>query len=88
MAPLLLRGLARDTARRAVELYRDRLLPLARSSADTLRAGLVTGKNSLSELVTAQRALVDTQITLAANLADFHRYNAMLATLTGASDQT
>ena len=76
----------RDTARRNVELYRDRLLPLARSGADTLRAGLVTGKNSLTELVTAQRALVDTQITLAANLADFHRYHAMLATLIGAAE--
>jgi len=34
----------RDTARRNVELYRDRLLPLARAGADSLRAGLVTGK--------------------------------------------
>ena len=76
----------RETARRNVELYRDRLLPLARAGADSLRAGLVTGKNSLSELVAAQRALVDAEITLAANLADFHRYHAMLATLTGAAD--
>lgn len=78
----------RDTARRNVELYRDRLLPLARSGSDTLRAGLVTGKNSLTELVAAQRALIDAQITLAANLSDFHRYNSMLATLTGAADQS
>jgi outer membrane protein TolC len=76
----------RDTARRNVELYRDRLLPLARAGADALRAGLVTGKNSLAELVAAQRALVEAEITLAANLADFHRYHAMLATLTGAAD--
>ncbi len=76
----------RDTARRNVDLYRDRLLPLARQGADSLRAGLVTGKNSLTELVMAQRALIDAQATLAASLADFHRYNSMLATLTGAAD--
>lgn len=78
----------RDTARRNVELYRDRLLPLARQGADSLRTGLVTGKNSLTELVAAQRVLIDTQTTLAANLADFHRYNSMLATLTGTADQS
>ena len=77
----------RDTALRSVELYRDRLLPLARQGADSLRAGLVTNKNSLSELVAAQGALIDAQTTLAANLADFRRYNSMLATLTGAADQ-
>ena len=76
----------RDTANRTVALYRDRLLPLAHQSADSLRIGLVTGKNSLTELVIAQRALIDAQTTLAANLADFHRYNSLLATLTGAAD--
>ena len=78
----------RDTALRSVELYRDRLLPLARRGADSLRTGLVTGKNSLTELVAAQRALIDAQTTLAASLADLHRYNSMLATLTGAADQS
>ena len=78
----------RDTALRSVELYRDRLLPLARQGADSLRTGLVTGKNSLTELVAAQRALIDAQTTLAASLADLHRYNSMLATLTGAADQS
>lgn len=77
----------RETAQRNVELYRDRLLPLARQSANTLRQGLVTGKNSLGELVGAQRALIDAQTTLTASLADFHRYHAMLATLAGAADQ-
>jgi len=76
----------RDTALRSVELYRDRLLPLARQGADSLRVGLVTNKNSLTELVAAQRTLIDAQTTLAAHLADFHRYNSMLATLTGAAD--
>jgi outer membrane protein TolC len=73
----------RDTALRSVELYRDRLLPLARQSADSLRIGLVTNKNSLTALVAAQRALIDAQTTLAANVADFQRYHALLATLTG-----
>lgn len=76
----------REIARRNVELYRDRLLPLARQGADSLRNGLVTGKNSLTELVAAQRALIDAQTTLAASLADLHRSTAMLATLAGAAD--
>lgn len=77
----------RDTARRNVELYRDRLLPLARQSADALRTGLATGKNSLTDLVLARRTLIDVQTTLAASLADFHRHDSMLATLTGTADQ-
>jgi outer membrane protein, heavy metal efflux system len=72
-----------DTARRNVELYRDRLLPLARQSTDALRQGLVTGKNTLLELVAAQRALIDAETTLAANQADLHRFSAMLMTLSG-----
>ena len=72
-----------DTARRSADLYRDRLLPLVRSSADNARAGLLTGKTSVADLIAAQRALVDLQATLAANLADSHRYAAMLATLAG-----
>jgi cobalt-zinc-cadmium efflux system outer membrane protein len=76
-----------DTARRTSELYRDRLLPLARAASDNARAGLVTGKTSLADLIAAQRALVEAQTVLAANLSDSHRYSAMLVTLTGAADQ-
>ncbi len=76
-----------DTARRNAELYRDRLLPLARSASDNARSGLVTGKTSLADLISAQRLLVDTQTTLAANLSDSHRYTALLAALAGATDQ-
>lgn len=71
-----------DTARRNVSLYRDRLLPLAQQAAEATRQGVVTGKNSLFELVAAQRALVDAQTNLSAYLADYRRYAAMLATLT------
>jgi outer membrane protein, heavy metal efflux system len=77
-----------DTARQNIALYRDRLLPLARQSADTIRQGLVTGRNTLTELIAAQRVLIDTQTTLAANVADFHRFAAMLETLTGAADHS
>jgi cobalt-zinc-cadmium efflux system outer membrane protein len=76
-----------DTAHRNVVLYRDHLLPLARQTAETLRQGLVTGKNSLLELVNAQRVLVETQTTLAANLADYQRFRAMLETLTASSTE-
>lgn len=72
-----------ETARRNVELYRDRLLPLARQGADTVRQGVVTGSTTIAELVMAQRSLIDVQTALAANLADFHRFHAMLETLTG-----
>jgi outer membrane protein TolC len=74
----------RETARRNVELYRDRLLPLARQSSDSLRLGLVAGKSSLTELVAAQRALIDTQATLAAYEADLLRAESLLATLAAA----
>jgi cobalt-zinc-cadmium efflux system outer membrane protein len=72
-----------ETARRNVELYRDRLLPLARQGADTVRQGVVTGSTTIAELVMAQRSLIEVQTALAANLADFHRFRAMLETLTG-----
>ncbi|MSU25065.1 MAG: hypothetical protein EXS32_14755 [Opitutus sp.] len=75
-----------DTARRNADLYRDRLLPLSRQAADQARAGLLTGKASVTDLVTAQRALVDVQTNLASHLADSHRYAAMLQTLAGATD--
>ena len=75
-----------DTARHNADLYRDRLLPLARAVADNARAGLLTGKTTVTDLVAAQRALVEAQNTLAANIADSHRYAAMLATLAGSAD--
>jgi len=77
-----------ETARRNVELYRDRLLPLARQGADNARQGLVTGAATVAELVIAQRSLIEAQTGLAANLADFHRFRAMLETLTGTTDRS
>ncbi|MBI5767668.1 MAG: TolC family protein [Verrucomicrobia bacterium] len=75
-----------ETARRNLELFRDKLLPLARQGAEATQQGLINGSVSIAELVVAQRSLVDAQISLAANLADFHRYRAMLATLAGTTD--
>lgn len=72
-----------ETARRNVDLYRDRLLPLARQGAEVTRQGLVTGKNTLLELVAAQRAVIDAQTGLASNLADVARFTAMLENMTG-----
>jgi outer membrane protein TolC len=76
-----------ESARRNVELYRDRLLPLARQGADNVRQGLVTGTTSISDLIIAQRLLIDAQTALAANLTDFHRFRAMLETLTGSGTE-
>ena len=77
-----------ETARRNVELFRDRLLPLARQGADNARQGLVTGSTTVAELVIAQRSLIEAQTGLAASLADFHRFRAMLETLTGTTDRS
>jgi outer membrane protein, heavy metal efflux system len=77
-----------ETARRNAALYRDRLLPLARQGADAARQSLSTGAGNITELVTAQRSLVDVQTALAVNLADFHRYRAMLELLAGGTDRT
>jgi outer membrane protein TolC len=77
-----------ETARRNVELYRDKLLPLARQAADAVRQNLAAGTSSISELITAQRSLVDAQTALAASQADFHRFRAMLEVLTGAATRT
>ena len=75
-----------ETARRNIELFRDKLLPLARQASEATRSGLINGGVTIAELVVAQRSLVDTQTSLAANVADFYRYRAMLATLAGAPD--
>jgi cobalt-zinc-cadmium efflux system outer membrane protein len=72
-----------DAARRTTDLYRTKLLPLARQSADAARQNLVNGSTTIAELVMAQRTLVEAETTLAASTADFHRYSAMLQTLTG-----
>jgi outer membrane protein, heavy metal efflux system len=77
-----------ETARRNIELYRDKLLPLARQSADAVRQALINAGTSVSDLVTAQRTLVDAQTALAANLADFHRYRAVLEVLAGAGQRS
>lgn len=77
-----------ETARRTVELYRDRLLPLARQGADSVRQDLTSGKATLTELLAAQRNLIDAKTALAAGLADFHRYHAMLHVLAGSPDHS
>jgi outer membrane protein, heavy metal efflux system len=77
-----------ETARRNVELYRDKLLPLARQGADAVRQGLATGTMTIADVVTAQRSLIEAQTALASNQADFHRYRALLELLTGATNRS
>lgn len=72
-----------ETSLRQVTLYRDRLLPLARQAAENARAGLVTGRTSLGDLVQAERALVDTQAALSTHQSDHQRHHALLGLLTG-----
>ncbi len=72
------------TSRENVELYRDRLLPLARSAVENTRSALVSGQSNLFDLVSAEKNLRAAQTSLANNLADYHRAAALLETLTGA----
>jgi cobalt-zinc-cadmium efflux system outer membrane protein len=77
-----------ETAQRNVVLFRDRILPLARQGADAVNQSLAAGKATVAELILAQRSLIEAQTSLAANLADLHRFNAMLHLLTGTADPT
>jgi outer membrane protein TolC len=75
-----------DTARRNVALYRDRLVPLARAAAEATRQGLVTGKNSLFELIMAQRALIEAETNLVIGTVEYHHSAEMLATVVMGED--
>ena len=83
-------GLLRDqlnkieTLHHHVELFRDRLIPTARQTLDTNRAGYQSGKVGFQELVTSERSLRDFESTQRQHLADYQVALAELEALVGA----
>ena len=72
-----------DTFRHHVDLFRDRLLPLARQTVEASRAGYETDKTSFLELITVQRTLRDSEATYARHLADYRTALAELEAVVG-----
>jgi outer membrane protein TolC len=70
-------GLVRDqlkkieTAAHHYELYRDKILPLARQTVQSNRAAYETSSANFLELITAQRVLQDVESTYVNHLSDY-----------------
>jgi outer membrane protein TolC len=73
-----------DTFRHHADLFRDRLLPLARQTVEASRAGYETDKTSFLELITVQRALRDSEALYYRHLADYRIALAELEAVVGA----
>ncbi len=85
-------GLVRDqikkieTAAHHYELYRDKILPLARQTVQSHRAVYETSSNNFLELITAERVLQDVESTLLHHLADYRVALAELDAIVGVGD--
>jgi cobalt-zinc-cadmium efflux system outer membrane protein len=71
-----------DTTRRTLALYREQLLPAVLQTAENLRTGLITGKTTVAEFVTARRQQLDVELAIAASTADLQRLHAMMELFT------
>jgi cobalt-zinc-cadmium efflux system outer membrane protein len=65
-------------ARTAVQLYEQRLVPLAREQIEAARAGFVTSQNSFSTLIEAEHSLRSAELELQLVRADLNRRRAEL----------
>lgn len=85
-------GLVRDqikkveTAAHHYELYRDRILPLARQTVQANRAGYESSKATFLELIASQRVLQDVESTYVNHLADYQIALAELQAIVGVYD--
>jgi cobalt-zinc-cadmium efflux system outer membrane protein len=85
-------GLVRDqikkveTAAHHYELYRDRILPLARQTVQANRAGYESSKATFLELIASQRVLQDVESTYVNHLADYQIALAELQAIVGGDD--
>jgi cobalt-zinc-cadmium efflux system outer membrane protein len=85
-------GLVRDqikkveTAAHHYELYRDRILPLARQTVQANRAGYESSKATFLELIASQRVLQDVESTYVNHLADYQIALAELHAIVGVDD--
>ena len=85
-------GLVRDqitkveTAAHHYELYRDKILPLARQTVQSQRAAYETSSNNFLELITAERVLQEVESTYLNHLADYQVARAELDAIVGVGD--
>ena len=83
-------GMLRDqlrkiaTARRQYELSRDKLLPLARKTTDTLRINYGADTATFIEVLTVQRMLRDAEAAASTQLTDYLAALAELEAIVGA----
>lgn len=67
-----------DEARKALDLYEDRLLPTARDRVDAALAGYTTGANDFQTVIEAEHALREAELKLEEGRAELHRRLATL----------
>jgi cobalt-zinc-cadmium efflux system outer membrane protein len=85
-------GLVRDQIKKAetaahhYELYRDKILPLARQAVEANRAGYESSKTTFLELIASQRVLQDVESMSVNHLADCQIALAELRAIVGADD--
>ena len=85
-------GLVRDqikkveTAAHHYELYRDKILPLARQTVQANRAGYESSNATALELIASQRVLQDIESTYVNHLADYQIALADLQAIVGTDD--
>ena len=68
-------------------VYRDRILPAARSQIEAAEAGYINGRNSFSDIMTAQRRLRSFEQEYAEALANTWRRRALLTRAVGSAPQ-
>ena len=87
-------GMLRDQIRKIqtlehhVEVYRGRILPLARQALDAARNGYETDKASFLDLITAQRSLAEAESMYAHHLNDYEKALVELDALIGAPSRS
>lgn len=65
-------------ARRALQLYEDRMLPAARAQVEAARAGFVADRNAFQSVIAAERSLRHVTLEIERALAEVHRRLAEL----------
>lgn len=76
-----------ETSRHHVELFRERLLPLARQSLEANRDDYASGRAVFADLILAQRNVRDTESTYQHHIADYQVALAELEAVVGADLQ-
>jgi outer membrane protein, heavy metal efflux system len=77
-----------EAARTEVEALNERVIPASEEALELARQGYAMGGFSYIDVLDAQRALVDARMRRISALRAYHRANASLERLTGASAET